>query len=114
VLGFILAELGSGLSFPTTRQIRDFMGWKRSWSVPDVLAGLAYDGFLRSKRDPATGALVWRLAWRSAETTCPSCGGSGVDNDSCACGEDTCCCAMPLYPPCDTCHGSGTITGGEQ
>jgi hypothetical protein len=34
---------------------------------------------------------------------CWQCGGSGVLDDECTCGEDTCCCLVPSPPPCPEC-----------
>jgi hypothetical protein len=35
---------------------------------------------------------------------CPVCGGTGVLEDECTCGEDTCCCAEPEPPECPECR----------
>lgn len=43
------------------------------------------------------------------EGTCWYCGGLGFEEDSCTCGEDTCCCLYPEPPECDVCHGSGYL-----
>lgn len=42
------------------------------------------------------------------EDECPACGGDGiVDDGSCTCGDDTCCCAEPESPDCPVCDGTG-------
>lgn len=38
---------------------------------------------------------------------CPVCGGSGVDDSQCACGDDTCCCLVPTPLICSWCEGEG-------
>lgn len=38
---------------------------------------------------------------------CPNCGGEGVIEGECTCGEDTCCCLEPTPPVCRTCGGKG-------
>lgn len=39
---------------------------------------------------------------------CHWCGGSGVNEDECACMDDTCCCLEPEPMPCWVCEGHGT------
>lgn len=34
---------------------------------------------------------------------CPYCGGEGVIEGECTCGDDTCCCLEPDPPPCPHC-----------
>lgn len=38
---------------------------------------------------------------------CWACGGEGVLEGTCTCGEDCCCCAEPEPQTCDICHGDG-------
>lgn len=38
---------------------------------------------------------------------CPQCGGTGVDDTQCACGDDTCCCLEPTPLECSWCGGEG-------
>jgi hypothetical protein len=38
---------------------------------------------------------------------CPVCGGTGVDDSQCACGDDTCCCLVPTQADCSWCGGAG-------
>lgn len=35
---------------------------------------------------------------------CPYCGGEGVIEGECTCGDDTCCCLVPDPPPCSHCQ----------
>ena len=39
--------------------------------------------------------------------TCWNCGGDGVIEWECTCGEDTCCCLNPTPPKCEICDGRG-------
>jgi hypothetical protein len=38
---------------------------------------------------------------------CWQCGGEGVIEGECTCGEDCCCCLEPEPPVCDICRGKG-------
>lgn len=38
---------------------------------------------------------------------CPVCGGTGLDDTQCACGDDTCCCLVPTPLVCSWCEGEG-------
>jgi hypothetical protein len=38
---------------------------------------------------------------------CGSCGGAGVHEDECECGDDPCCCLVPTPPVCVECGGAG-------
>lgn len=38
---------------------------------------------------------------------CPQCGGSGLDDTQCECGDDTCCCLEPTPVGCSWCGGAG-------
>ncbi len=38
---------------------------------------------------------------------CPMCGGIGLLEDECTCGDDTCCCLVPTPPICPECKGNG-------
>lgn len=40
---------------------------------------------------------------------CWNCGGEGVIDGDCTCGEDTCCCLDPEPPICDVCGGKGYL-----
>jgi len=46
--------------------------------------------------------------WLDESDDCPVCGGSGLDDTQCACGEDTCCCLVPTPVECSWCGGRGT------
>lgn len=44
------------------------------------------------------------------ENECPQCGGEGwIDDGSCTCGDDTCCCLETDAPECPLCGGAGFI-----
>lgn len=43
--------------------------------------------------------------WR---VDCYNCGGEGVIDGDCTCGEDCCCCAEPEPPVCGHCRGVGS------
>ncbi len=38
---------------------------------------------------------------------CSQCGGEGVIDGDCTCGDDTCCCLYPDPPDCALCEGAG-------
>jgi hypothetical protein len=38
---------------------------------------------------------------------CPNCGGEGLIDGYCTCGDDCCCCADPEPPLCHACGGKG-------
>lgn len=42
-----------------------------------------------------------------APECCPQCGGTGLDDTQCACGDDTCCCLVPTPLTCEWCNGNG-------
>lgn len=44
--------------------------------------------------------------WADDEDACWMCGGLGVLEDECTCGEDTCCCLEPEPPICPECGGN--------
>lgn len=52
---------------------------------------------MRSERE------VYEDACDDDESDCWMCGGSGVMEDECDCGDDTCCCLEPNPPPCPEC-----------
>lgn len=41
------------------------------------------------------------------DDVCGACGGAGVFEDECTCGDDTCCCLVPEPPICPECKGNG-------
>jgi hypothetical protein len=48
--------------------------------------------------------------WR---VDCWNCGGEGVIDGDCTCGEDCCCCLEPDPPRCDICRGKGSFVVTE-
>jgi hypothetical protein len=40
---------------------------------------------------------------------CWNCGGDGLIDGGCTCGEDCCCCLEPTPPRCDVCRGKGFL-----
>ena len=45
--------------------------------------------------------------WEDDYQDCPQCGGSGLDDTQCECGDDTCCCLVPSPVDCSWCGGEG-------
>lgn len=45
--------------------------------------------------------------WEDDDEQCFLCGGSGVLEGECECGDDTCCCLVPTPPICPECGGNG-------
>jgi hypothetical protein len=44
---------------------------------------------------------------------CYNCGGEGVIDGDCTCGEDCCCCLEPDPPGCQVCRGRGFLVVSE-
>lgn len=42
-----------------------------------------------------------------ADNSCATCGGTGVYDGECECGDDTCCCLVPTGITCPECGGTG-------
>ena len=43
----------------------------------------------------------------AGDDDCPMCGGTGVYEGECECGDDTCCCLVPTPITCPECGGRG-------
>ena len=41
--------------------------------------------------------------YEPGDVGCPVCGDTGVLDDECTCGQDTCCCLVPTPPDCPEC-----------
>ena len=55
---------------------------------------------------PETTSLRCDEVWEDDREDCPQCGGSGLDDTQCECGDDTCCCLVPSPVDCSWCAGA--------
>lgn len=53
---------------------------------------------------------TWKADYPAEDDECPMCGGDGLLEYECTCGEDCCCCAEPDHPPCPECNSKPDLS----